>query len=505
MKKREDLFHLIKAMSKSEKRYFTLDAKKSSSKGSKYLVLFQAVNDMEIYDEAKLKKKFGKNLRYDKSYLYEAIMRSMRDYRSANSYAARIKEMTLDAQYLYERSLYQQCGERLEEAKVLASELDDQTSLLEINKAERMLLRQIKGKDYAPVMGGLQESARNAVQALEQELHFLELLDSLVVEVDKKFSLKKEKEITLFKDRYPESIFDDAKSDKSERGRLRLFQARAYYYQLLQNTDGLLRQYLRIVNWWDDNPRIKDEEFHKYIIDISNLLYSYYTKGHYHEFPDILERLEAEKPRNQHDQGVVFQKVMTYKLLYYINTGHTTGIEDVVEAVKKGLDKYQIKAASRNALIFNTSVMLFVLEKFDQSLEWNTMISKGKKYSLRKDIRDGVMLMNLIASYDLDQEDTFESTLRSVQRYFLNRREEGTNQVFAQKLISALRELFFAPLGEINAKMLKLKEYLVSVKENQALKVSLGMDELLLYWVKGKIDKKSIAQQIKEQNDRQSA
>ena len=126
MKKRDDLFHLIKAMSKSEKRYFTLDAKKSSSKGSKYLVLFQAVNDMELYDEAKLKKKFGKNLRYDKSYLYEAIMRSMRDYRSANSYAARIKEMILDAQYLYERGLYEQCGERLEEARNLANDLDDQ-------------------------------------------------------------------------------------------------------------------------------------------------------------------------------------------------------------------------------------------------------------------------------------------------------------------------------------------------------------------------------------------
>lgn len=51
---------------------------------------------MEIYDEVKLKKKFGKNLWYDKFYLYEVIMCSMWDYCSVNLYVVRIKEMILD-------------------------------------------------------------------------------------------------------------------------------------------------------------------------------------------------------------------------------------------------------------------------------------------------------------------------------------------------------------------------------------------------------------------------
>ncbi len=500
MKKREDLFHLVQAMSKSEKRYFTLDAKKSSTKGSKYLALFQEINDMELYDEAKLKKKFGKNLRYDKSYLYEAIMRSMRDYRSANSYAARIKEMILDAQYLYERSLYLQCAERLEEAKSLAKELDDQLSLLEVNKAERMLLRQMKGKKYSDLMEKLRKDAKLIIGSIQEESRYLELLDLLVVEVDNKFSLKKASEIKEFKVRYPESTFHFSSELTSERAKLRAYQSKAHYYQLLRNPDGLLAQYSKIVDWWDDNLKIKEEEFHKYIIDISNLLYAHYTKEAFHEFPALLEKLEKEKPRNQHDQGVVFQKVMTYKLLYYINTGYTVGIEQVVEDVKKGLDKYQIKDASRNALVFNTSVMLFVLEKFDRSLEWNTMIIKGKKYSIRKDIREGVRLMNLIASYDLDQEDTFESTLRGTQRYFQTMKAEGVSYEFGLKIISTLREIFFAPLNEVNNNLKRLKDYLMRIKQDSSLKIPLGMDELLLYWVKGKLEKKSIVQQIKEQN-----
>ena len=133
---------------------------------------------MEVYEDAKLKKKFGKNLRYDKSYLYEAIMRSMRDYRSANSYAARIKEMILDAQYLYERGLYEQCGERLDEAKSLAVVLDDQLSLLEINKSERLLFRQVKGKHYEKNITSLIEQQATFIEAFREELRYEDYLDN---------------------------------------------------------------------------------------------------------------------------------------------------------------------------------------------------------------------------------------------------------------------------------------------------------------------------------------
>ena len=120
MKSKEDLFQLVQAMSKAEKRYFTLDAQKSGRESARYLELFRDISDMEEYDEAKLRDRFGKNLPSDKSYLYDAILRSMRDYRSANSRSARIKEMILDARYLYERGLFGQSEGRLREAKAMA-------------------------------------------------------------------------------------------------------------------------------------------------------------------------------------------------------------------------------------------------------------------------------------------------------------------------------------------------------------------------------------------------
>ena len=55
MKDKEDLFQLIKALSKTEKRYFTLDAQKVGRKKSKYMELFQAINDQDDYNDTVLR------------------------------------------------------------------------------------------------------------------------------------------------------------------------------------------------------------------------------------------------------------------------------------------------------------------------------------------------------------------------------------------------------------------------------------------------------------------
>jgi len=500
MKKRDDLFHLIKAMSKSEKRYFTLDAKKSSSKGSKYLVLFQAVNDMEIYDEAKLKKKFGKNLRYDKSYLYEAIMRSMRDYRSANSYAARIKEMILDAQYLYERSLYQQCGKRLEEAKELAKELDDQLSILEINKLERLLLRQTKVKSYQEKMLDLIGAKDNSIKSLQLEMRYLDLLDNLVLEVDKRFSLKSENEIAEFHEKYPSSYFDLEQNNLKGRTQLRFFQSAAFYAQLLRRNEEVLGFYSKVVQWWDLNDKIKEDEFHKYVIDVSTLLHAYSNKGDYHQILPLLKRLEEGTPKNQHDQGVVFQKTIIYRLLYYINTGSPIGVGELVQSVQEGLDKFQIKDSTKNVIIFNTSLMLFLQEKFQQCVDWNTRIMRGTKYITRRDIRNGVLLLNLVAIYELEEIERLEAFQRSVTRAFSKERRSNVNNRFEVEVLTLLKALFSAPPSEFKKLLVQFSLNLKNMKKDPDIRISLGLDDLLFLWIRSKLERIPMVQQIQDQN-----
>ena len=218
MKSKSDLFALIKAMSKSEKRYFTLDAQKAGRKDNKYLELFKMINAMEAYDEAPLKKKFAKNLPSDKNYLYEAILRSMRDYRSSKSKAAQVKEMILDANYLYERGLYNQCKERLIDAEDLAAQLADQFSLLEINKERLKLSWETKRGNYEEEIEHLIKKKDQNIASINDELTYLDICYRLMKDVLEHAELENEEAKRDLTTRFPPELFESNKSREEEAG-----------------------------------------------------------------------------------------------------------------------------------------------------------------------------------------------------------------------------------------------------------------------------------------------
>jgi hypothetical protein len=86
MKKRDDLFKLIKSLTRNEKGYFKKFSKINSSEtSSSYMILFDAVDRMKVYNEATLKKAMEGHIQITalstlKNYLYDLILRSLRNY-----------------------------------------------------------------------------------------------------------------------------------------------------------------------------------------------------------------------------------------------------------------------------------------------------------------------------------------------------------------------------------------------------------------------------------------
>ena len=102
----DSLHQLIQALSKTEKKYF----KDFSGQGN-YIILFDAINNQEEYDEAKLLKKFAKepfvkNFSVAKNYLYEAILRSLRAYQAGKLMDDVSYEKLQNLKILSEKGLY---------------------------------------------------------------------------------------------------------------------------------------------------------------------------------------------------------------------------------------------------------------------------------------------------------------------------------------------------------------------------------------------------------------
>lgn len=498
MRGKEDLFNLIQKMSRSEKRYFTLDAQKGGSKGSKYLKLFQAINGMDEYEESKLKKKFPKNLSADKAYLYDAILRSMRDYRSSKSYAAQIKEKLLDFRYLHELGLYDQCEERLREAKELAEELGSTNALLEINYEERRLSNDLKRKGYEDEVERLVKEKDRYLENLKVELKFLDLHNWLLT-----LSVKrKEMKLAAQQDRLKEEFESRYHTIIEQHDKIspiavhRKYQCLGMYYSLLQDQEKVYEYFEKAAQWWENYPKYKDEEHYRYILDISNLVYASFIKNKFNNIPKLLDILESEENQNTHYNSVSFQKLSNYRLMYYINTGDFEGVAVFIEKLEPKLKTNLVTESGRLVLVSNIAYLFFVMENYEESIKWTEKIIKGRRTEFRQDIQQAVRILNLIANYEEDEIEKMELAIRAYSRYY-QEKTSITKDEFEFKMLDFGKKL----LSSVSDKeILKdLREYLNLEKQNNNSNIPAGIDDLLLFWIESKERKIPINEVIKRE------
>lgn len=493
MKSKTDLFQLIKAMSKSEKRYFTLDAQKSGRKSARYLELFQAINDLESYDETALKTQFI-NLHTDKAYLYDAILRSMRDYRSANSYAARIKEMIMDAKYLYERGLYEQSEERLNAAKELAEELGDQLSALELNKEYRRLLKYIKREGHEQELEQLISESATCLKNLNEELFYLNIYDRLSIEIIKNRQELKENQKEELKNKFNYLLNNSNKEPIVIQNKLRFHKCFALLYQLLNISDDVYNSYKKIIEYWDVSPKYKSEEFYPYIIDISNLIHNLLSKnGKANEINQLLLRLENERPANIHNQNVLFQRITSYRLLYSINNGEFTEVPILIKRIEKGLKQYDVSQNTEISIIFNVTFLLFMAGQYSLCQEWANKIMQQRKLNIRQDIQNSSRILYLLATLERNEFEPTEMCIRNTMRYFNKFNEKDAINV---KILNFIKRIHSGTTTQQRQAYRELKAYIITLQSSN-YSVPLGIDELILHWVESKSTNRSISEIIK--------
>lgn len=486
-------------MSKSEKRYFTLDAQKAGKKNAKYLKLFKAINTIDNYSEAEIKKQFPKNLAADKTYLYDAILRSMRDYHSKKSRAAQIKEYLMDAKYLYERELYDLCEGALQSAKKLAEELGDHLSLLEINKQMRKVVKTTKKGIGEGALLKLQEETKSTSKGLVEEFSVLNLNDDVG---ENTFYSRKltEDQISNFRENLNQLKRKSKGEFNSIHAHHRFYQTSGLFNHLIGDFDAFFQDYEEVMRWWNNNEKYKEEEFYNYVIDVSTYLVSCFRREEFDRFSEAIDKLEKEKPSNTHHQKILFQRLFQFKLVYSINLGITNGVLKIADEVETGLGRFSISLSTEKVLILNTAIILFIAEEFNACIDWSTKLIKNTKNEIRPDIDRGMYFIKLISAYEIDDFELFENTARSANRFF--NKEKDQYLVYYIKLLSKIRKLPDSPLDSFKSILIELKKYIEIMRLEIKGRVPLGgIDEMTIWWINSKLQKKSIAEIVRTEKD----
>ena len=156
---KDNLFVLICALSKSEKRQFKLYVNRLGDNiDAKFLLLFNLLDKMSQYDEEEiLKSKVVTKLQLSnlKAHLYKQILISLRMNPVNQNIRIHIREQLDFATILYHKGLYKQSLKILDKTKLIAIDHEEKYIAFEIVELEKVIesqyiTRSIQGRVKLP-------------------------------------------------------------------------------------------------------------------------------------------------------------------------------------------------------------------------------------------------------------------------------------------------------------------------------------------------------------------
>lgn len=494
---KDDLFNLIKAMAPAEKRYFKVNSKKlSGEKAGKtqadYVDLFELLNQMDELDEAKLRKVFGKRLADTRAYLYEAILRSMRAYRSKRFLYSQIKDKIIDSRYLLDVGLPEQAEYCLAEAKQMAEDTGDTLSLLEINREYRKLLRRTFTQGKESALLSFTETQGILTQQMQEEFWALGYSDKVVVETNRVMRSENRADNERLRNEFAD-LLDEKNAPQTIRAQLAYAQIRVVLFYYLGEMEQAYTESKKGMERWDAQPTLRDEEPFSYINDLANHLTLAIQQKDYNHAKTLQKQLNAYKPQSIHEEAWWFRKSMGTDLVLRTNTGNIDDLDQLAAKIKEGIQRFDVAISGQFHFYINLAILQFIAGKHQKCLESCELLVKQHQVKDRQDTRVIAGLLRVMAMYELEHDD-FENALRSSDR-LLEKQEISFLEDFEQTILGFLRSLNRAPERERRSIWQKMAEYLE--QSNSSL---LEMATLLRSWVNWHLTGEAMVERIRRES-----
>jgi hypothetical protein len=496
MKFRTDLYKLIKSLTKSEKRYFKIYAASHTKKESNnYLLLFDAIDRQEIYNEEKLKRKFrshtfGKNLAKTKYLLCELIIKMQLQLRKGKHPDSKIRLLLDAVEFHYSKSLYDLASAALQKAKKLARFFEHYSYWIEAldwekklftysnNKSDDYTLKSIN-KEYKIVKDLLNHEMKLAI--LLQEVQLLtepasdNSLNGLIIELEILFKnrlITKYKAKTFLSKLYTQEIF--------------VLQA-----QVVKNYRLVFLNLNKIYNLWEDHTEkaaIFPYDFIRFCTTYMSCCTSARRKGIYYD--ELQGRLLGLTKISSVDGDKIFFLVSMYDFIFnLVNDNHEVCAIQLF-TIKDLIDKHIEKLSSEDTinLYYHISAYYFIKGEFRETLKWTDKIQKLVTKKGFPNLQGYCCLLSLISKYELQVFDGLESELQKTHQFFST-----------EKIIQPFEKLVLSYLGRVKkgrnsthelSKLIQLFNSLQHINNgNPAYKMT--ADKAISQWVQSKSLKKN--------------
>ncbi len=430
---KDQLFTLVKSLSKSEKRNFKLYANRlQSGTDTKFMQLFEAMDKLETYDDDALLNKLPdirkRQLPNLKRHLYKQILISLRLVYINKNIDIQIREQLDFARILYGKGMYMQALKLLERIKQIALEHHQDILHLEILDFQKLIeARHItRSRTVKNKMENLLEEAdkRSFITYATSRLsNFNIQVHGWYIEKGHVANAAEAETVQRFFNQYLPDDFPLESLTFFEK--VNLFQAYMWLYYILLDLErgtAYARQWVEI---FEENPQMQEKDPDLYMRGLYYLLTFYFFQENRSRFAEVLERFETferEKREqfNSNSSMIAFVYLYLSKLNYYFLTGEFKRGLQLVPEIERRTRLFADHTDPHRILLFDYKIayLHFGRGDFGAALERLNHIIHLQSGHLREDLHFNARLLHLICHYELGNFDLLEYLISALQRMF---------------------------------------------------------------------------------------
>lgn len=505
MKPSNELFMLIKSLSKSEKRFFKLSS--TIQAGDKnYLRIFDFIEKQSEYDEEELKNTFKeetfiKHLPSEKNHLYKLILKSLRSYYGEQTISSILKQEIKNIELLYAKALYKECGKFLVRAKKLAKEYEKFYYLFELIEWEKKLIEE--SYEFGNFDANLNELIIEETQVIEQLRNLAEyqILYSRINYIFRSGVFTKNSE--------ERAIVDAIADNHLIKGKNTALSTRAasicYYIKGLcaatnRNYQDSYIFFNRTREILDKHPKLKLDLGKRYLLTLFHLVKCYIDDRNYELAQKTIDEIKSLSGQKGFDSTDLKVKITTIHFNEQLNLLNMKGdfeiavdfIDNKQEEILKLGDK--ISKEQDLKILFNSAYSYFGNKEYKKCLQLINDILNNNESTLRQDIFGFSRLLNLLVHLELENYDFLEYEVKSTSRFFNKTERDNKIEGFliknVRKLTKAQSEVSKTEIYE--AMYSELKKLLEDHNERVILEY---FD--ILAWVNSKLNNIYLGEAIK--------
>ncbi|RMG76557.1 MAG: hypothetical protein D6714_21190 [Bacteroidetes bacterium] len=502
----DNLFRLIKTLSKSEKRSFKLYANRVGGQDKAIFIrLFDVLDKLKKYDEEAIFQKIPdikrSQLSNQKRHLYKQLLISLRLVHISRNIDIEIREQIDFARILYGKGLYHQSLKILDRVKTIAKDAHQDILHLEIVEFEKLIESRHITRSLENRAIELTEEAERRTEIIANvgRLSNLALkLYGMYVQIG---HIRDQKDSFVVREFFKSQMSDIRQDNLTFFENIYLSQAYVWYYYILQNFPLHYRYAQKWVDLFEAFPEMKLKDPDLYMRGVHNLLNAIFYTSYYEKFEPTIRQLETFVEENgdrfsPNSEVLAFQYIYTARINKYFTEGNFTEGLSIIPGLLKGLKKYDEYLDVHRILIFYYKIASMYFSSGDSStaIDYLNKIINYKAGNLREDIQCYARILSLIAHYEMGHYNLLEYLVKSVYRFLGKMRE--LNVVQAEILRFLKRELYSDP-QRLQKAFIQLKNKLEPYESHPYERRSfLYLD--IISWLESKIENRPVQEVIQE-------